>query len=65
MSTQAETTVLVVEDEDSFVEALSIVRHVLTNHGGEVTVSSREGEGSVFTLRLPTGPGLVAVPEAG
>jgi two-component system sensor histidine kinase SenX3 len=44
---------------------LSIVRHVLTNHGGEVTVSSREGEGSVFTLRLPTGPGLVAVPEAG
>jgi two-component system sensor histidine kinase SenX3 len=33
---------------------LSIVRHVATNHGGEVTVSSREGEGSTFTLRLPT-----------
>ena len=32
---------------------LSIVRHVATNHGGEVTVSSREGEGSTFTLRLP------------
>jgi len=46
---------------------LAIVRHVVTNHGGEITVSSREGEGSVFTLRLPTGPGLVAVdiPEAG
>lgn len=32
---------------------LSIVRHVATNHGGEVTVESREGEGSTFTLRLP------------
>ncbi|MGC1512717.1 MAG: ATP-binding protein [Acidimicrobiales bacterium] len=32
---------------------LSIVRHVATNHGGEVRVDSIEGEGSVFTLRLP------------
>ena len=32
---------------------LSIVRHVATNHGGEVLVSSREGEGSSFVLRLP------------
>ena len=32
---------------------LAIVRHVATNHGGEVTVSSREGEGSTFTLRIP------------
>lgn len=32
---------------------LSIVRHVATNHGGEVNVRSREGEGSTFTLRLP------------
>lgn len=32
---------------------LSIVRHVAQNHGGEVNVTSREGEGSVFTLRLP------------
>ena len=32
---------------------LSIVRHVATNHAGEVTVVSREGEGSVFTMRLP------------
>ena len=44
---------------------LAIVRHVMTNHGGEVTLSSHEGEGSVFTLRLPVGPGLVAVPDAG
>ncbi|HSL73951.1 MAG TPA: ATP-binding protein [Ilumatobacteraceae bacterium] len=32
---------------------LSIVRHVATNHGGEVLVSSQEGEGSTFVLRLP------------
>jgi two-component system sensor histidine kinase SenX3 len=34
---------------------LSIVRHVASNHGGEVSVESREGEGSTFRLRLPTG----------
>lgn len=32
---------------------LAIVRHVATNHGGDVLVTSREGEGSTFTLRLP------------
>ena len=32
---------------------LSIVRHVATNHGGEVLVESQEGLGSTFTLRLP------------
>jgi two-component system sensor histidine kinase SenX3 len=35
---------------------LSIVRHVAANHGGRIEVSSREGEGSTFTLVLPTGP---------
>jgi two-component system sensor histidine kinase SenX3 len=33
---------------------LSIVRHVAGNHGGDVRVVSREGEGSTFTLRLPS-----------
>ena len=32
---------------------LSIVRHVANNHQGLVHVESREGEGSMFTLRLP------------
>lgn len=32
---------------------LSIVRHVASNHGGEILVSSTEGEGSTFVLRLP------------
>lgn len=32
---------------------LAIVRHVAQNHGGEVSVRSREGQGSEFTLLLP------------
>jgi two-component system, OmpR family, sensor histidine kinase SenX3 len=45
---------------------LAIVRHVASNHRGEVRVESREGLGSTFTLRLPAGPGPVAVTkEAG
>jgi two-component system, OmpR family, sensor histidine kinase SenX3 len=32
---------------------LAIVRNVARTHGGEVHVTSREGEGSTFTLRLP------------
>jgi two-component system sensor histidine kinase SenX3 len=32
---------------------LAIVRHVAHNHDGQIEVTSREGEGSTFTLRLP------------
>ena len=32
---------------------LAIVRHVANNHDGDVWAESTEGEGSVFTLRLP------------
>lgn len=32
---------------------LSIVRHIMANHGGEVNVTSQEGEGSCFRLILP------------
>jgi len=35
---------------------LAIVRHVATNHGGHVRVSSQEGEGSTFTLQIPAAP---------
>jgi two-component system sensor histidine kinase SenX3 len=35
---------------------LSIVRHVATNHGGEVLVESQEGLGSTFTFRVPSAP---------
>ena len=33
---------------------LAIVRQICEAHGGEVTVESVEGEGSVFTMRLPS-----------
>ena len=33
---------------------LAIVRHVATNHRGRILVESKPGEGSAFTLRLPT-----------
>ena len=32
---------------------LSIVKHVVANHGGEVTLWSKPGQGSTFTIRLP------------
>lgn len=45
---------------------LAIVRHVVSNHGGDVSVQSREGEGTTFTLSFPAGHGPVAVTrEAG
>ena len=39
---------------------LAIVKHVTTKHGGEVTVWSKEGSGSTFTIRLPL---LSAMPQ--
>ena len=46
---------------------LSIVKHVISNHGGEVTLWSRLGQGSTFTIRLPEieGQDDGDVPEAG
>jgi two-component system sensor histidine kinase SenX3 len=44
---------------------LAIVRHVAQVHGGEVTVQSREGEGSTFTLYLPLANGGAARPVGG
>jgi two-component system sensor histidine kinase SenX3 len=37
---------------------LAIVKHVVGNHGGEVTVSSRMGTGTTFTVRLPIAAGM-------
>ncbi|MGH9124959.1 MAG: sensor histidine kinase [Acidimicrobiales bacterium] len=42
---------------------LAIVRHVAGNHGGVVSVDSREGEGSTFRLRLPNGTHTAAPAE--
>ena len=44
---------------------LAIVKHVATNHGGEVSVWSREGSGSTFTLRLPSSAGAAPTTYGG
>lgn len=35
---------------------LAIVRAIVEAHGGELTLSTREGHGSTFTVRIPTDP---------
>ena len=36
---------------------LSIVKNIVQAHGGRVSLASRPGEGSAFTIRLPAQPG--------
>jgi two-component system sensor histidine kinase SenX3 len=43
---------------------LAIVRHVAQAHGGDVTVESREGEGSLFTLQVPIANGTRSYSES-
>jgi two-component system, OmpR family, phosphate regulon sensor histidine kinase PhoR len=43
---------------------LAIVRHIVTAHGGTVTVRSELGRGSTFTVTLPAIPAPAAVPAA-
>jgi signal transduction histidine kinase len=40
---------------------LSLVREIVTHHGGTVEVASKPGQGSCFTLLLPAQPSAVAV----
>src|SRR6266516_3162258 len=40
---------------------LAIVKHVMAAHGGKVTVWSKEGAGSTFTLTLPLRPAAAAL----
>ena len=35
---------------------LSIVKQIVNAHGGEITVDSKVGKGSVFTVRIPVEP---------
>jgi len=39
---------------------LAIVRHIAHAHGGDVTVTSREGEGSTFRFELPVADGATS-----
>ena len=34
---------------------LAIVQKIITDHGGDVTVESEEGKGTIFTIRIPIG----------
>jgi signal transduction histidine kinase len=43
---------------------LSLVRHIVQAHGGEVTVDSTPGRGSVFTISLPVNRQLNPTPAS-
>ena len=42
---------------------LAIVRHVVENHGGDVSVDSQLGAGTTFTVHLPTVPASPTEPR--
>ncbi|MDZ7266758.1 MAG: HAMP domain-containing histidine kinase [candidate division KSB1 bacterium] len=44
---------------------LTLARHLAAAHGGEITVRSKLGEGSTFSLRLPIPPECLEQMEAG
>ncbi len=44
---------------------LSIVKHICSNHGGDVTVWSEEGRGSTFTIHLPEAADRTIEPSTG
>jgi signal transduction histidine kinase len=54
----SEMTLLLVDDEQATGVpgsglGLALVRAIINRHHGKVSVRSREGQGSVFTVQLP------------
>jgi two-component system phosphate regulon sensor histidine kinase PhoR len=43
---------------------LSIAQHILTTHGGSVSLSSTPGQGTTVVFTLPAAKGATVAPEA-
>jgi len=43
---------------------LAIVRTIVTNHGGQITLTSHEGQGTTFTIRIPLTAHIPLAPAA-
>jgi two-component system sensor histidine kinase ResE len=43
---------------------LAIVKHIVNSHGGNVTVTSKVGEGTTFVVQLPIGTPTEAAGES-
>ncbi|MBN2272680.1 MAG: HAMP domain-containing histidine kinase, partial [Sedimentisphaerales bacterium] len=42
---------------------LAVAKKIVTEHGGEIRAESTRGEGTTFTVTLPTQPGKTASPD--
>jgi two-component system, OmpR family, phosphate regulon sensor histidine kinase PhoR len=43
---------------------LAIVRTIITNHGGDITLTSHEGQGTTFTIHIPLAAHIPLAPAA-
>jgi two-component system, OmpR family, sensor histidine kinase SenX3 len=43
---------------------LFVTRQIVLAHGGDISVESKEGQGTTFTVILPREPGRMATPDA-
>ena len=60
MAREYELMVMLTPDveEEQIPEKLSGLRELVTEHGGDIDVSSRDGEGTTFSVTLPLADSL-------